>query len=89
MKALLEKISELAEKVATSIGVTLVKVEYKSVGKRSVLQVVIHREGGTGIQDCQKVSRAIEQELDALDLIPGRYSLEVMSRGLQEKGRLL
>lgn len=82
MKTFMEKIREIAEKAAASIGVTLLKVEYIPAGKHSVLQVVIHREGGTGIQDCEKVSHAIKQELDVLDLIPGRYSLEVKSKGI-------
>jgi len=58
-------------------------VEYKPQGKYTVLRIVIEREGGTGIQDCEKVSRAIEQELDVLDLMPGKYSLEVMSKGIE------
>ena len=86
MKAFVEQVREIADRVAAAIGVELVKVEYKPAGKHSVLQVVIHRETGTGIQDCEQVSRRIEEELDALDLIPGRYSLEVMSQGIGKKG---
>jgi len=84
MKGLVDKIREVAGRVADSIGVCLVKVEYIQAGKHSAVKVVIHRESGTGIQDCEKVSRAIEQELDVLDLIPGQYSLEVMSKGIEE-----
>lgn len=82
MKALIDRIRVIAEEAARSIGIEVCKVEYKLAGKYSKLQVVIHREGGTGIRDCEDVSRKIEQELDALAVIPGRYSLEVMSRGV-------
>ena len=75
-------IRQIAEKAASSIGVSLLKVEYIPAGKHSTLQVVIHRVSGTSIQDCEKVSRAIEQELDVLDLIPGRYSICVQSKGI-------
>lgn len=86
MKAWLEKVREIADDKASAIGVEVIRVEYKPAGKYSVLQVVIHRENGTRIQDCEEVSRGIEQELDALDLVPGRYSLEVMSRGIGKEG---
>lgn len=82
MKVLVDRVRQIAQTIADSIGVELVKVEYKPAGKHSVLRVVIHREGGTGIQDCEEVSRVLSQELDVLDLIPGRYSLEVMSKGI-------
>jgi ribosome maturation factor RimP len=85
MKDWLEEVREIAKTKAESVGVELVKVEYKNAGKRSILRIVIHREGGTGIQDCERVSRSVEAELDAKNLIPGRYSLEVMSRGITLK----
>lgn len=82
MKGLVEKIRAIGQEIASSIGVELCKVEYKLAGKHSVLQVVISREGGTSIRDCEAMSRKMEQELDALNLVPGQYSLEVMSRGI-------
>lgn len=85
MKDWLEEVREIARIKADSIGVELIKVEYKKAGKRSILRIVINREGGTGIQDCERVSRALESELDAQDLIPGSYSLEVMSKGIKVK----
>lgn len=83
MSSVVDQIRSIAEAAAASIGVELVKVEYKRAGRRFVVRVVINREGGTGIQDCERISRALGSELEALDVIPGSYSLEVMSRGIR------
>ena len=73
---------EVAQKAADLIGVELAKVEYKRAGQKSLVRVVIHREGGTSIEDCERVSRTVERELDSLNLIPGKHAIEVMSRGI-------
>jgi ribosome maturation factor RimP len=82
MNDVLEKIKAMAQKAASLIGVELIRVEYKRAGRGFVVRIVIHRDGGTGIRDCEQVSRLVEKDLDAADLIPGRYFLEVMSKGI-------
>ena len=39
-------------------------------------------ERGISLDDCERVSRAVSETLDATDPIPGHYTLEVSSPGL-------
>ncbi|MHC4137472.1 MAG: ribosome maturation factor RimP [Planctomycetota bacterium] len=65
-------------------GLELVDVALKGSPGRQVLRLDIDRPGADGVDlaDCQRVSRALEQELDRTDLITGGYVLEVSSPGL-------
>ncbi len=76
------RVTELAEPLAASLGVELVEVEYKQEGGRMVLRLFIDREGGVTLDDCAAVSRELAEVLDVEDFIHGRYNLEVSSPGL-------
>jgi ribosome maturation factor RimP len=89
----LEKIRDAAERVAGSVGVEVVDVEWK-IGKQRLLRVYIDRESspgqamGSGVShsDCEAVSEQLSVLLDVEDLIPGgSYVLEVSSPGLDRK----
>jgi len=54
------------------------------VGKREpVVQLIIFSPEGISLDDCQRVSRLLGNELD--DLFPARYRLEVSSPGLERE----
>ncbi len=76
------RVKELAEPLATSLGLELVEVEYRQEGGRMVLRLFIDREGGVTLDDCAAVSRELAEILDVEDFIHSRYSLEVSSPGL-------
>ena len=97
----LEKIHAAAERVARSLGMEVVEVEWK-VGKQRFLRVYIDKpEGpadpsgagpassmGAGVShsDCQAVSEQLSVILDVEELVPGpRYILEISSPGLDRK----
>ena len=89
----LEKIRGAAERVAGSVGVEIVDVEWK-IGKQRLLRVYIDRpgsheqRGGSGVthQDCEAMSEQLSVILDVEDLVPGGcYTLEVSSPGLDRK----
>ena len=89
----LEKIREAAERVAGSVGVEVVAVEWK-IGKQRLLRVYIDRAPspgqamGSGVShsDCEAVSEQLSVILDVEDLVPGGgYVLEVSSPGLDRK----
>ena len=65
--------------VVTDAGLELVDVEMKS----GVLQVTVDREGGVDLEALTDANRAVSTLLDELDPIPGRYSLEVSSPGIE------
>ena len=60
-------------------GLELVDVEQKA----GVLQVTVDREGGVDLEALTDANRAVSTILDELDPIPGRYSLEVSSPGIE------
>jgi len=76
------KIHELASQVAEDEGLELVSVDILGTGRRTMLKVVVDKEGGVTVGDCEKMSRSLEALLDVEDPIKGPYVLEVSSPGL-------
>src|SRR3972149_3355134 len=56
--------------------------EYIPHGRRWVLRIYIDKEGGATLDDCQKISVQVGNLLDAENIIPHPYLLEVSSPGL-------
>lgn len=54
----------------------------RPAGKRRVLQVYLHAEGGVGLDDCARVSRRLGVAIDEADAVDGSYVLEVSSPGV-------
>ena len=63
-------------------GTELVDLEYVKEGSDWILRVILDKEGGLRIDDCETVSRALSDALDAQDFIDDAYLLEVSSPGL-------
>ena len=88
---LMDKIREIADRVARTGDVEIVDIEFLGGGKHRVLRVYIDKTGpeaagGVSLGDCQALSHGIEEILDAEDLIPGgEYTLEVSSPGVERK----
>ncbi|QEM67850.1 ribosome maturation factor RimP [Geobacter sp. FeAm09] len=76
------QVTEIALPILESLGMELVDVEFVKVGRDSVLRLFIDKDGGIGLDDCADVSRELSAVLDVEDIIPGHYSLEVSSPGL-------
>jgi ribosome maturation factor RimP len=77
-----QKISELAESVFSDPGFFLVDVEVKG-GSQPVVWVYIDREDrGVTMDECAKFSNELSFLLDAHDIFPGKYRLNVSSPGL-------
>ena len=68
-----------------SLGFDLVEMRRGGTRTRPVLDVRIDRRDGekVTVDDCARVSRAIEARLDAGNLFAGRYVLEVSSPGVE------
>ena len=79
----LEKIEAILEPAVQSAGCDLVACEWAMEGGRAVLRVLVDKEGGVLVQDCERISHLLDPLLDVEDLIPGRYNLEISSPGLE------
>ena len=83
----MEKITELtAELAAPAIaeqGCTLWDVEYVKEAGTWYMRILIDKEGGVDILDCEAISRKVSDLLDEADPIEGSYTLEVGSAGAE------
>jgi ribosome maturation factor RimP len=80
-----ERVKEIAGKAATESGADLVHVEIAGTKRDAVVRVFIDKEGGVTLDDCSRVSRAMELVLDEEDVIPSRYVLEISSPGIERE----
>lgn len=78
------ELRRLVEPILAEAGLELVEVVLKGAAGRQLLRLDIDREGadGANLEDCQRVSRALGELLEAEDLLPGGYVLEVSSPGI-------
>lgn len=80
------RVEKIAEKLVMPIieneNFELVDVEYKKEGSNWYLRIYIDKLGGITLDDCQKVSEHLSDELDKEDPIKENYFLEVSSPGL-------
>ena len=72
----------LAEPYARQLGLTLWDVLFVKEGASWYLRYIIDKEGGVTIDDCEALSRAVNDPLDEADFIREAYYLEVSSPGL-------
>lgn len=79
-----DTVQRLAREAADLCGVELYHVEWSS-GQRGILRVTIDRPEGVTVGDCERVSRELGTLLDVEDPVPGRYTLEVSSPGLDRR----
>ncbi len=78
------EVEKIVEELLENTALELVAVDY--VRERDwYLRVFIDKEGGVDLDDCQDLSRKLEELLDAKDLIKTSYILEVSSPGLDRE----
>ncbi|HWZ76153.1 MAG TPA: ribosome maturation factor RimP [Candidatus Sulfotelmatobacter sp.] len=87
-----ERVREIADRVAASNGLEVLDIEFLGGGKARMLRVFLDKPAagndplaGVTHQDCANFSREIGTILDVEDVMPGSYTLEVSSPGLDRK----
>ena len=83
MKKITELTAELAAPVIAERGCTLWDVEYVKEAGTWYLRILLDKEGGVDILDCEEISRKVSDLLDEADPIEGSYTLEVGSAGAE------
>ena len=78
-------LEEIATPICEKLGVYVYECEYKKEGGEFYLRLFIDKDGGVTIEDCENVSRAVNEKLDALDPIKEAYIFEVSSPGIDRK----
>ncbi len=82
-KGIASAVLPIAEGVAKELGYFIWDLEYVKEGADWYLRITIDSENGITIDDCEKMSRAIDPVLDEHDLIEDMYHLEVSSPGIE------
>jgi len=87
-----ERVREIAERVASSSGLEIVEIEFLGGGKARMLRVFLDKASagtdplaGVTHEDCANFSREFGTILDVEDVMPGSYTLEVSSPGLDRR----
>jgi ribosome maturation factor RimP len=88
-----DRVREIAERVASSSGLEVVDVEFRGGGKSRMLRVYLDKPAAGAValagvthEDCANFSREFSTVLEVEDAAPdGSYTLEVSSPGLDRK----
>ena len=80
-----DDVQRLIEPTIERLGYELSDLELKLGGRSGLLRVFIDRTHSVGLEDCAVVSRQGSAILDVEDPLPGNYTLEVSSPGLDRK----
>jgi ribosome maturation factor RimP len=79
---LIPQILRIAEETAVPLGLEVVDTVIQTHKNPAVLRIDIRNlEQHTGLEDCERMSRALETALDEAELISFPYELEVSSPG--------
>lgn len=75
----------LLQPVVEGLGYELWELEYQPGRGNALLRIYLDTEaaGGITVDDCERASRAVSEVLDGSDPIPGNYTLEVSSPGIE------
>ncbi len=78
-------LEEIASPICEELGVYVYECEYKKEGGDYYLRLFIDKDGGVTIEDCENVSRRVNDKLDELNPISEAYIFEVSSPGIDRK----
>ena len=80
-----KSLEESLKKDVEDLGYELEYAECEKEGSIQYVRIVIDKEEGITTEDCEKVSRALEEKVDKLVKYESGYVLEVSSPGLERK----
>lgn len=82
-KSVSEQVTELCEPIVEKLGYELVEVKYAKGRSGMELTFFIYSPNGISLEDCEKVSKAVDGPLDELNPTNDEsYTLNVSSLGL-------
>ena len=87
-----DRVRDIADRVAASSGLEVLDVEFLGGGQARMLRVFLDKPAagndplaGVTHEDCANFSREFGTILDVEDVMPGSYTLEVSSPGLDRR----
>lgn len=83
-----EKVIQIVEPVLEGRGLELVDVEFRREARGSVLRLLVDRPEGVDLDELSRLSRECSDLLDVEDAVPGAYTLECSSPGINRPLRV-
>lgn len=83
MASIEEKIENLVKEKINILGYELYDVLYIKEGPSQVLRIVIDKDNGIDLNDCERVNDAIKDMIDSVDYLNNQYYLEISSPGIE------
>ncbi len=83
-----DSVMALVAPIAEQMGLEVIEVLYEKKYDGMNLTIVIDKDGGVTIDDCERLHRAIDAPLDELDPIDVSYTLNVSSPGIDRPLKL-
>ena len=78
-------VTKIVKPIAERLGLVLWDVRFVKEGASWYLRLFIDKEGGVTLDDCEAMSRAVDEPLDRADPIEQAYFLEVSSPGIERE----
>ncbi|MEM7759286.1 MAG: ribosome maturation factor RimP [Cyanobacteria bacterium P01_A01_bin.40] len=77
------QIIELASPLAQDLNLELIDAVFQTNRTPPILRIDIKNpHGDTSLENCEQMSRILEEKLDLTEVIPGAYVLEISSPGI-------
>jgi len=83
-KKIVNSVIKLSEKYLNENSLELVKVTFTKEGPHRYLRILLDKEDGVNLEDCQSYSRYLNKNLDD-NIIKDKYFLEVSSPGIERE----
>ena len=81
-ETLSQNVNETIEPLLDSLGIELVELQLQQHKGRWLVRIFVDSDIGISLEDCRRLNFEIGQLIDAEDVIPASYVLEVSSPGL-------
>lgn len=81
----METVWNLVKPIVEDFGLILWDVRFVKEGANWYLRIFIDSDEGVTLEDCESVSRAVDEPLDKADPIDQSYCLEVCSPGIERE----
>ena len=79
---IIRQVERIVAEVVEAAGCEIWEVVFRSEARQWILRITLDREDGVPLDELTHIHRELNDVLDAHDLIPRRYTLEVSSPGI-------
>jgi len=86
-RSVVQRVWQVTEPLIAHSGMEIVDIEYQREGRGTILRFFLDREGGVTVDELAPMSRRLSDLLDVHDVVPGPYTLELSSPGINRRLR--